>query len=141
MKSGIWLRLAILSLTMGSLSPAYGCRETAGRKPVTLPNCVGERATIILNRALRDSDPIHPLRIELINAGRQTNFALHGTRSCEGAAISPAGFRYTGTWSYTRIGDTMIQVRFSLRLSRESARDTRSAAASSVERDMLDHGP
>ena len=141
MKFGIWLGVGVLSLAMGSLRPTYGCWETAGRKPVMLPNCVGERATIILNRAVRDSDPTRPLRIELIDDGRQTNFALHGTRLCEGSATSLDGFHYTGTWSFTRVGDTMINVRFSLQLSHESSWDIRPAAASSIERDMLKDGP
>jgi hypothetical protein len=141
MKFATCLAVGVLSLTMGMLRSAYACWETAARKPVTLPNCVGERAAIVLNRALRDSDPAHPLRIELIDGGHQTNFALHGTRSCEGAVTSTAGIQYTGTWSYTRIDDTMIRVIFSLQPSHKFFQDMRPAAELSVQQEMLKVDP
>ncbi len=141
MKFAIWLGIGVLTLTMGSLRPADACWETAGQKPVTLPNCVGERATIVLDRALRDSDPARPLRIELIDGGRQTNFVLDGTRSCEGSVTSRSGIQFTGKWSYTRIGDTMIKVRFSLQPSHESSQDMKPAASPNVQQEMLKDNP
>jgi hypothetical protein len=117
MKFAILLSINLLVLATGSLRPVYGYWETTARAPVTLPHCVGERATIILNRALRASEQVHPRRIEEIDDGRQTDFTLRDTRSCAGSMTAQSGLRYTGTWSYTRIDDTMIGVKFSLRPS------------------------
>ncbi len=114
MKFAILLSIDILILAIGGLRPVYGYLEVMPRKPITLPNCIGERATIILNRALRASEQAHPRGIEVIYEGRQTDFVLSGTRSCAGSMTSQSGLRYTGTWSFTRIGDTMIGVKFSL---------------------------
>jgi hypothetical protein len=115
MKSHMGLCLSVLlGVGVASFRPAYGCLEMHGQEPVKLPMCVGNRATGILNRAIRSVERTDPLRIEMINNGRQTNFAIHGTRACAGSMTSPGGTHYTGTWSYTRINDYDIQVNFSL---------------------------
>ena len=117
MRSLVWLGIGILGCSMAGAWPASGCLKENAGDPVPLPQCIGERPTIILNRALRDAKLGPPLRIEEIDDGEQTNFALQGVRECAGSMTSSAGRRYTGTWSYSRIGNGGIRVRFSLRPS------------------------
>lgn len=115
MKFPLGLGIGVLGLAISLIQPAEGCLEVQGQAPVALPQCVGQKAIVALNRALRSNEPAAPLQIEMIDDGQQTNFALNGTRLCAGSMTSLGGSRYTGTWSYTRVGHSTIRVRFSLK--------------------------